>query len=180
MFGHSAEHLGRFSNEELASNQPLELDAKRWNLQGHHGSAWDPECWSRPGLEHDLECSYRLRELLLGGSDTSLSGNYGSKKVCDEETSDCSKSNVMRNLLTHCRSTSRGKEVLDRQVAASSLRRLVGRRRGRSCNWNLHCAPATISLPLTAQLLSSFGWRELRNLLCYAQKTYGHLYEEEC
>ena len=33
--------------------------------------------------------------VVLGGSDTLLSGNYGSKKVCDEETSECSKSKVM-------------------------------------------------------------------------------------
>ena len=148
MFGHLAEHIGRFSNEELEPNQTLELHAERWNLQLHHGSARDPECWSRLWLEHDLECSCRLssrrRNLQeswywAGQTDISLSGNHGSKKVCDEETSDCSKSNVMRTMLTHCRSTSRGKEVLDRHVAASSLKRLVGWLRGRSCNWNLQC-----------------------------------------
>ena len=80
-----------------------------WNRQGHHGSAaWYPERWPRPLPEHDTEHAYRLGscrrgsvgELVLGGSDTSLLGNCGSKKVCGEETFRCSKSGVMQTQRT--------------------------------------------------------------------------------
>ena len=71
VFVHSAEHFGRCSNEGRVSFRSLELDVEGcdaelcssqtvWNREGRHGSAWDPECWRRPWLEHDREYSYRL------------------------------------------------------------------------------------------------------------------------
>ena len=113
-FGHSAQHLGEGSHEGIAPQQALEIDGDIqlcrsrtvWNRQRHHRSAWDRECRPRLWPEYDREHTCRFgssgsaRELVSGGSDTSLWSNCGSKELCDEETFVRSKSGVTRTQRT--------------------------------------------------------------------------------
>ena len=98
-----------------------------WNRQGHHGSAQDPECWPRPWLKHDPEYTNRLsrsrRNLQeswnWAGQTPRCRATMGPRRSATRRRPIVKNPDALTKYLS--------REVLDRHVAAMSLKRLVGR-----------------------------------------------------
>ena len=103
-----------------------------WNRQGHHGSAWDLECWPRLCIEHDLNihtdsaaavgiCKRagigRVRHLAVGLLWVQEGLRRGDFRQCKVQ-GDANPADALTKHLS--------REVLDKHVAALSLKRMAG------------------------------------------------------